>query len=63
MEASFKCTETRTRKIPKKTNSTNSSLFTKFIVRQIDKCHEREIWFVVTDKCAIYLLIEITWLS
>ena len=44
-----------------KTDST-ISLFTKFIVRQveheiatpeqIDECHEREIWFVVTDKCA-----------
>ena len=48
-------------------------LLIKFFVRQveheiatyeqIDECHEREIWFVVTDKCAIYLLIEITWRS
>ena len=30
---------------------------------QIDECHERGIRFDVTDKCAIYLLIEITWLS
>jgi len=55
-----------------KTNSTNS-LFTKFIARQveheiatpgqIDECHERGIWFVVTDKYAIYLLILTTWLS
>ena len=57
-------------KFPK--NST-ISLSNKFIVRQveheratpeqIDECHEREIRFVVTDKCAIYLLIYIAWLS
>ena len=46
-------------------------LNSSFIVRQheiatpgqIDECHERGIWFVVTDKYEIYLLIEITRLS
>ena len=29
----------------------------------LEKSHEQEIWFVVTDKYATYQLIEITWLS
>ena len=67
MEASFDTRETRTRKISKKlTQQIHYLLNSSFIVRQheiatpgqIDECRERGIWFVVSDKYAIYLLIE-----
>ena len=60
-------------KLPKKklTQQIHYLLNSWFVVRQhkiatpgqIDECHERGICFVVTDKCAIYLLIETIWLS
>ena len=67
MEASFDTMETRTRKISKKlTPQVHYLLNSSFIVRQheiatpgqIDEYRERGIWFVVSDKYAIYLLIE-----
>ena len=45
------------------TQQIDYSLNSSFIDAQIDECNQRGIWFVVTFKCAIYRLIEITWLS